>query len=182
MKLVSLGTALLALSGCAPAADVTAYVVSDGPAASWCAQRLASSILHKAGVTLEWRRQPPADLRIELAAQTPEHAHPGALAVSYPYAGRSKSVTVFLDRIRALTHGADRESALLAYVFAHEIVHIIQGVDRHSETGVMKVRWTAEDRAAIFTLRLAFAEEDLAILQRGLTAWRRDSASTRLSE
>jgi hypothetical protein len=175
---IALAVALLALIRCAAAADMAVYVVSDGPAATHSSQALAAAILRKAGVAIEWRREPPPAgdaLRIQLAAQTPPGVLPGALAVSYPYAGYSKSVTVFLDRVRLLARGADRESALLAYVFVHEITHVIQRMDHHSEEGVMKARWGREDRAAIFALRLGFAQEDLAALRQGLAAATRRS-------
>lgn len=191
MRIGRIALALLALNWDAAAVDLTVYVTSDGPAVTSSSKMIASSIFRKAGVAIDWRRQPPPvtgaprkSLRIELAAQTPEERLPGALAVSYPFARCSKSITVFLDRVRLRANGVDRESVLLAYVLVHEITHVIQGVDRHSEAGVMKAHWSAEDRAAIFGMRLGFVEQDLLLMQRGLAAdWCRDPATlTRLSE
>lgn len=166
MRIGWMAGALAAVGGCY-AADVTAYITSDGPAVTRSAQAIATSVFQKAGITVKWRRAPGA-LHIELAARTPEERLPGALAVSYPYA-REKRITIFLDRIRVLARGTDRESALLAYVLVHEMTHVIQRVDRHSDSGVMKAHWNAEDHAAIYERRLGFADEDRVLLAAALT-------------
>ena len=60
----------------------------------------------------------------------------------------------------------------------HEITHVIQGVNRHSEAGVMKAHWNAEDRAAIYERRLGFEEWDVHLMRKGLAAgWCGDTAS-----
>jgi hypothetical protein len=45
--------------------------------------------------------------------------------------GRAR-VLVYLDRGQAFSN------ALLAHVMAHEITHVLEGIDRHSSEGVMK--------------------------------------------
>ena len=57
---------------------------------------------------------------------------------------------------------------LLAYVLVHEIAHILQGVARHSETGIMKARWTAEDYQQMWLARFTFEPRDIWLIQRGL--------------
>ena len=175
---------LLGLNLNAGAADTTVYVTLDRAAGTFAAKRIAGSIFKKAGVTIVWRAPAPAAtgapaawLRIELAEETPEERLPGALAVSYPYDGCSKGITVFFDRVRSLARGDKqealqlqyvRESALLGYVLVHEIAHVLEGMGRHSATGLMKARWDARDRAAILEGRLGFLEEDLRLIRRGL--------------
>lgn len=173
---MKIGWIVLALVGTNPnatAVEVTAQVTTDGAASPYAAKRLASSILLQAGVTIAWQSpKPPASgarracLHIDLVGWSPKGRHPGALAVAYPFAGCSKSITVFVDRIRAVARGVDRESALLAYVLVHEITHVIQGVDRHSEAGIMKASWSADDREAIFERRLGFLEDDVRLMDR----------------
>jgi hypothetical protein len=168
--------AILAIFGpVAAAADVTVYVTSDGGTLTFAAQSVATSLFKKAGVTIEWRGPKPqasgvrADwLWIELGEKTPPDRLPGALAVSYPYAGTSKRITVFTDRIRSMVNRPDQESFLLAYVLVHEITHVIQGVERHSGEGIMKAQWSNLDRANIFTRKLYFAEDDLIMIRNGL--------------
>jgi hypothetical protein len=160
------------------AVDVTAYVRIEGRLQTWAAQRTAAEILKRAGVTIGWEKGWPSGggtggvaVRILLSETTPEDLLPGALAVAYPYSGCARSITVFVDRIRQMAKGRFREeTSLLGYVLAHEIAHVLQGVDRHSDAGVMKESWSLEDRLAIFKGRLEFLEEDIYLMRRGLAA------------
>ena len=161
----------------AAAADLTVCVTSHGTALTSGATSLAGSTFQKAGVAITWQcpepRTPGAArtwLQVDLVDETPAERLPGSLAVSYPYARCSKGITVFYDRIRSLARGTNRESALLAYVLVHEITHVIQGVNRHSDTGVMKARWSEDDRAAIFERRLGFDDWDVHLMRQGLAA------------
>jgi hypothetical protein len=54
---------------------------------------------------------------------------------------------------------------LLAHVLVHEITHILQGVARHSETGIMKAHWTPVDYRQMLVHPLPFAPEDVQLLQ-----------------
>jgi hypothetical protein len=175
MKLGWMAAALLAAGGRAQAVEVTASIVTKGPACTYGAKKIASSIFRKAGVTVAWRAQnvsaPPVCLVIELEEQTPDERLPGALGVSHPYQGCSQHITVFLDRVRARSGRPYREAALLAYVLVHEIAHVLQGTDRHSNAGIMKARWTDEDYAAILERRLAFLDEDVLLMRRGNRRW-----------
>jgi hypothetical protein len=118
--------------------------------------------------------EPPAHetsgswLRVVLGERTPEDRLPGALAVAYPFAACTQSITVFNDRIREQVRRPDWEASLLAYVMVHEITHALQKVDRHSEEGVMKAYWTARDREDIFAGRLGFQETDVHLLHSGM--------------
>ena len=158
---------LLALTA-AQAAEVRAYLVTDGRAASG-ARMLAQSILRRAGVGLRWVKPGGAGaIRIELADATPEDLLPGALGVAHPYSGCTKAITVFADRVRRAA--GDRplgETALLGYVMAHEIAHVLQGMEHHSHAGVMKEWWSLEDRVAIYKRRLEFHEDDALLMQLG---------------
>lgn len=59
---------------------------------------------------------------------------------------------------------------LLAHVMAHEITHMLQGVSRHSLTGVMKPRWDRNDYSQMAWRPLAFTEGDIALIQLGMKA------------
>jgi hypothetical protein len=65
---------------------------------------------------------------------------------------------------------------VLGHVLVHEITHILQGIDRHSETGVMKARWTAQDYSKMTWEPLPFTPEDIDLIQRGLS--KHDSTAT----
>lgn len=59
---------------------------------------------------------------------------------------------------------------VLAHVLVHEITHILEGIDRHSESGVMKAQWTVEDYRAMADKPLPFAAIDVDLIQRGLAS------------
>ena len=167
--------AVATLAHAAGPVDVTAFVTTEGRSTVWEARQKASSILERAGVKVKWaksgNRAAGVAVRVVLAETTPEELMPGALAIAYPYSGCGKSIRVFADRIRQMTGGRFREeTALLGYVLAHEIAHVLQGVDRHSDAGVMKAGWSHEDRTAIYTGRMRFEEEDVRLLRLGLLA------------
>jgi hypothetical protein len=58
----------------------------------------------------------------------------------------------------------------LAHVLAHEITHMLQGTDRHSDSGIMKARWNSEDYFEMLRTPLSFTEADVQLIRRGLEA------------
>ena len=185
MKMNWMVVALLGLNPGARAADVTVFVTGDAAGWNYLTKSAVRSLFHSAGITVDWQGPetpaagvPPTWLPVEFTDRTPDDIFPGALAVSYPYAGCRKGITVFLDRIRLLAPGLLRESALLASVLVHEITHVIQGVDRHSPEGLMKAHWDGDDRTAIFQRRLGFLPEDVLLVRTGLAAgWCRQAVA-----
>ena len=67
---------------------------------------------------------------------------------------------------------------ILAHVLVHEITHILQGIDRHSESGVMKASWTNQDYKAMAWKPLPFTPQDTRLLQLGLNGRESLLAST----
>ena len=53
---------------------------------------------------------------------------------------------------------------LLGHVLVHEIGHALQGVARHSDTGVMKATWTGKDRSRMGTNSLTFTPYDADLI------------------
>jgi len=141
------------------------------------AQGLASTLFRRIGIRLEWheRRFCPAAasaLHITLSDRTPDTQHPGALAYSLPYEG--SQIVIFYDRIR---NGDPRRlTYLTAYVLAHEITHILEGADRHSERGIMKAHWDRVDYFEMEAGQLNFSPEDVGLISQGLDA--RESRTT----
>lgn len=168
MPIAPVAFALAALTLGGPGATITARLTSEGRSPTTHARIVAASVLRRAGVTLQWTGS-AATVHVHLAERAPDDLPSGALAIAYPYSGCSKAITVYADRVRQLTGGRfGEDAAMLGYVLAHEFVHVMQGVDRHSHTGVMKARWTLQDRAAIFSGALDFDSEDLYLVRRGL--------------
>jgi hypothetical protein len=59
----------------------------------------------------------------------------------------------------------ERVPGLLGHVLAHEIVHVLQGIKRHSDQGLMKARWTREEILQMEKQPLKLTAEDIRIIQ-----------------
>jgi hypothetical protein len=139
------------------------------------AEMIASRMFATAGVTVEWRSRGDASCRetlrsdivsIEFVTNTPAAYHPGALAYARPYQG--SEIVVMFDRVERSARPSSQVSNVLAHVLAHEITHLLQGITRHSETGVMKARWRQPDFDLMAYHRLQFTPEDIELIRRGL--------------
>jgi hypothetical protein len=132
------------------------------------AEALAGKMSAAIGISLKWGKgepvgessQPP--ILIEVVTATPENFKPGSLAYALPYEG--SHITVFVNRIERMR----APSNVLAPVMVHEITHILQGISRHSATGVMKERWAAGDFADMRFRPLAFTLLDIELIYSGL--------------
>jgi hypothetical protein len=112
------------------------------------AEATATQILRQANVDLNWRdstipcTKDGNGIVFTFSQTTPANLHPGALAYALPFEGAH--VVLFYDRV--LTSVSSRLAPYLTgHVLAHEIVHILQRVDQHSDTGVMKAHWAHAD-------------------------------------
>jgi hypothetical protein len=176
MKILRLVAMAVVMEIGARADEVTVYVqgLSAVPAPVLSrAQALANEIFAGAGVKIDWRRgQPPRSqsrsekpIVVEIITDTPSELKPGALAFARPYEG--VHIDVFYDRVRAATE-PELTPNVLAHVLVHEITHILQGTCRHSDTGVMKARWTHTDYMEMGQKPLSFTEEDVQLITTGL--------------
>jgi hypothetical protein len=136
-------------------------------------QATAAQILKSAGIRLEWSGEERTcsqrhGIVVTISLETPPHQHPGTLAYAQPF-DRTR-VVVFYDRV---LNAASPSVApwLLGHVLAHEIVHVLQGIDTHSASGIMKPRWDKRDFDAMQRAPLPFTPEDLLLIDRGLE-WR----------
>ena len=96
---------------------------------------LASRIFADAGIAIDWRDgascPDSADvIRINLRNHTADGHFPGALAYALPYEGTH--IEIFYDRVRQseMRTGC---LELFGYVLVHEITHILQEDNSHSE-------------------------------------------------
>jgi hypothetical protein len=146
------------------------------------AQGIAAEIFSQIGVGLQWRQvkrqhaQIPKDpmhcaILVDFSWDTPSDSHTGALAFSYPYAAGSGCVTVFMDRLRPmLEHSSTAPAFLLGHVLAHEFGHVLQGIQRHSATGVLKEHWSVTEIRRMPVERLRFTDYDAAMILEGIRA------------
>lgn len=136
------------------------------------AEATATQILAQANVRLEWRdslsrcTKDGSGIVFTFSEETPANLHAGALAFALPFEG--KHVVLFYDRV--VKAGSARVAPYLAgHVLAHEIVHILQGVDQHSENGVMKAHWNLGDFADM-QQGLKLTQGDIDLIQTGIVA------------
>jgi len=175
MKILAVMAMAVALETGARADELTVYVqgMSVVPAQTLGrAQGLANEIFAGVGVNIDWRVGQPS--RSQRSLQTPivvemvtgiPRELPGALAFAYPYEG--VHINVFYDRVQEATE-PQLTPTVLAHVLVHEITHILQGTCRHSDTGVMKARWTHQDYMDMKVKPLSFTEEDVQFIRIGL--------------
>ena len=112
------------------------------------AQGIAAAIYSQIGVEVDWRnklsRLEHCSIPVIMSWNTPASLHPGAMAFSELYATGGGSITVLLDRLKPMVeNNPDASAVLLGHVLAHEMGHILQGIKRHSTTGVLKEQWSA---------------------------------------
>ena len=135
----------------------------------YIAQFLAGRIFAKIGVCIEWHNGNPRSsssirpIVIELAV-APRNKEPHSLAYALPYEG--VHIRVFYG---AMAQSPNR-ALMLANVFAHEITHILQGVVRHSESGIMKANWNIGDIEQMEYGDLAFTPFDIVLIYQGIAA------------
>ncbi len=131
------------------------------------AEGLAAEMLLSAGVLIRWHyggQLPSGAIAITLASRATEGFKPHGMALALPY--ERVHITVFLDRVMH-ANGFVSPPVLLAHVLVHKITHILQGIDRHSDSGVMKACWTAPDYEAMAQKPLPFASDDVDLIHRG---------------
>jgi hypothetical protein len=77
-----------------------------------------------------------------------------------------------MSRVKdAIRKNPRRAPAVLGHVLAHEIGHVLQGVARHSDSGLMKGRWSlGEMRDIMRGVLFEFAPYDSELIQVALGA------------
>jgi len=146
----------------------------------WASQATATEIFARVGVQLTWRsgRQRRAtcavesatrDLAIEIVRHAPENVGHDALAAASPYGDSDVRIVVFYERVAPLLQGNhDHEASIFGHVLAHEICHVLQGLSRHSEAGVMRARWTRDDYTQMGRGTLSLTGDDVRFIQLGV--------------
>jgi hypothetical protein len=174
-----LGLAMILDAGTALAAgeEVIVYVrednvrVADLSRAEGIAARLFASI----GVPMTFRsgaEKKPASpsvvtIEVQIHAKAPASLRSGAMAHAAPYSASGTRIHIFCDRVRTTLSDGGSGMAL-GYVLAHELGHVLQGVGRHSEAGVMKARWESADYRLMRSGTLEFDPSDGELIHAGL--------------
>ncbi len=156
-------------------------------------ERLATEIFKSAGITTEWTTVPVwdgTDLLTDFSAspangcteplhsdtvrvQILPYAPPGfsiqALGYSLPCAERGIQVTIYADRVEAVSqHSLAAFYRVLGHALAHEVGHVLLRSSVHESDGIMKGVWSRNDwqRAAVTTVR--FSPDEAKRMLQGL--------------
>jgi hypothetical protein len=139
------------------------------------AETIAASMFAEIGVQIVWhpdRACPPDAIRISFSDRADSNFRSAALAYALPYEATHiqlfYDIQVFYDRLRQ--HPTRLQPVLLAHVLVHEIAHILQGVSRHSASGIMMARWGSSEYDEMVVKPLRFTDEDIRLIRVGLQA------------
>lgn len=135
----------------------------------------ALMVLQDAGLQVRWLNCPAGREREPLCDQDPEEgeirlrivgdSRGGDNARSLGYAlplpnGGGVNATALFGALRRVRRGAPVSTAqLLGYVIAHEIGHLLLGVNSHSRRGLMAAPWNHEDLLRISQRQLHFTAQ-----------------------
>jgi hypothetical protein len=133
----------------------------------WRARTTVTWLYERAGVRVSWGVGSGRVIRVQFTRETPAGLRPGALAYALPFAEGPDTIVVMVDRVEVAVI-QPQVTPLLAYVLAHEIGHVLQACDRHSETGIMKARWVVEDYGLMRKFQLGFTPQDVELMHSGL--------------
>jgi hypothetical protein len=145
------------------------------------AEQIVNRMFAEAGVAIDWRSRlrscPAGAILVSLDHHTPGTLLPRALALSRPFEGTH--IEIFYDRIYPYDlYNRGSVPVVMAHVLAHEIAHILQGQNRHSDSGVMKARWDGEDYSQMVWKGLSFTPTDVELIRSGMAVRKAHAAST----
>jgi hypothetical protein len=170
---------------------VTVYLVNDANVPSPVLSRartLAAEMFAGVGVRIEWRagqRSGSQLLRegaiaVRLTLDTPAEFKTSVGAYAVPSEGIH--ITVLYEHLAWSLAKPGLAPSLLAHVLVHEITHVLEGIARHSTTGIMKPNWTSADYYQMQTKTLSFASEDVELIHRGLAQRRAGAGKIALEQ
>jgi hypothetical protein len=128
------------------------------------------------GVRVIWRigKKPPSgcekkpgarQIVFEFRYGTVKGASADAIAFAKPFLHEGPCVTLLIERLKErVERNPNTTGVLLGHVLAHEIGHVLQGSARHSETGLMKGRWSIREIMEMRRARLCFTAYDAELI------------------
>jgi hypothetical protein len=134
------------------------------------AQRQASEMLRSAGIRIVWKFGQPdhtacCKLEVVLEYDTDAKRTPGVMGYAFPNGNGSGGIKILYRRIVAKRR---RPEKVLAHVIVHEVSHMLQGIARHSDSGIMKAWWSREDYEQMEHAPLEFTALDIQLIQAGV--------------
>ncbi len=136
---------------------------------------LASSLFDKIGVKLVWhdgaRPAGVTGYALRTLKHAPEAASAEALAGTQMGVTEIGEIAIYRDRVsRFLMEHSNLKNVAAGYVLAHELGHAIEGMPRHSDSGIMKAHWSPDDFQNMVFHKLVFAPIDAELIRGRLAA------------
>jgi hypothetical protein len=124
-------------------------------------ENTASELFEDIGIRVHWTcNNEASSIGVRVREYAPRDFHKGAFAYALPYAHEGDRVIVFYDRFAPMAVSTPMVAAIVfGHILAHEIGHVLAGVDSHSESGLMRARWTDEDYMDMRVHKLRFSPE-----------------------
>ncbi len=112
-------------------------------------------------------------LVVRLVRQMSATVFPGALGFALPFARMGAHVTIFYDRVEALTWYVSTDPFLiLGFTLAHDIGHVLLRSLEHTAGGLMQARWNEASWRLAATGLLAFRPDEAERMGAGLRKFR----------
>ena len=131
------------------------------------AQATAARIYAGIGVKLIWRSKASTEIWMQFDTGVAADVHPGAIGYAMPYGRTGTRIHILPERVDG-TGSRRLGTILLGHVMAHELGHVLEGLNRHSESGVMKARWDDGDLDEMLVRPLSFSSTDAEWIHEGL--------------
>jgi hypothetical protein len=105
---------------------------------------------------------------VRLVRRTPATVLPRALGFALPFAHTGAHVSIFYDRVEAVTRGMNAVMyVVLGHAMAHEIAHVLLGSTEHSAGGLMQNSWTSASWRLASQGLLTFRREEMERMHEG---------------
>jgi hypothetical protein len=155
--------------------DLDANVASD---VLMTAQRTATLLFEGIGVHVHFLcdRSPEASGRqilLRLSDRTNPALLKHALGFARPFAHGGVRVTIFYDRVEEMQPGGDGTGIVLGHIMTHELTHVLEAQNAHTESGIMRSRWNDGDFRAMRMGGLYFSDADIRAIYGNLAAFLR---------
>jgi len=167
--------------------DVVVYVEVDQLPISvlFPAEDTATRMFSQIGVNVQWANRRhvrncqadgtsctagrPVEIGVRMDKVKKPSTSREAYASASPYAVDGARIIVYYAELHEAMRCQPRsEPIVLAHILVHEIAHVLQGVARHSDTGVMQAHWNLGDFATMKQGPLDFSQEDAELVHLGL--------------
>ena len=106
----------------------------------------------------------PTDLAVRVLAKALPQVSANALGIAGTNVGEATAF-IFYDRMVSLRTQARSLPSIVGRVLAHEITHLLLPAESHSELGLMRAHWTADDMRTFSSACTGISAESVKLMQ-----------------